>query len=84
MPGNPYFDVAPLFIPNQAPASAASYHPDGGGAVNPYSGTVNDTNAAGTQEALAAHVAAVIAFALLGVFVLRATGFKFVVAGGVG
>lgn len=50
--------------------------------MNPYEGTVNDTNAAGTQEALAMHVAAIVVFALLGVYVLRGTGFKFVVAVG--
>lgn len=52
--------------------------------MNPYEGTVNDTNAAGTQETLAAHVAMIIAVALAGVLVLRLTGFKFVVAAGVG
>ena len=78
---NPIIDASapPVFVPNQAPAVAG--YP-AGGAVNPYGGTVNSTNAAGTSEPLAAHVAAVIAFALLGVYVLRATGFKFVVAVG--
>jgi len=79
--GNPFVDLGglvPAFAPNQAPASPGS------AGVNPYTGTVNDTNAAGTQEALAAHVAAVIAFALIGVFVMRWSGFKFVVAAGVG
>jgi hypothetical protein len=81
---NPLIDGAPVFVPNQAPASTAPYHPDGGGGMNPYEGTVNDVNAAGTQEALAMHVAAVVVFALIGVYVLRAASFKFVVAAGVG
>lgn len=79
---NPLIDGAPFFVPNQAPASTAPYHPDGGGGMNPYQGTVNDTNAAGTQEALAMHVAAIVVLALVGVYVLRGTGFKFVVAVG--
>jgi hypothetical protein len=81
---NPLIAGAPVFVPNQAPASTAPYDPGGGGGMNPYQGTVNDTNAAGTQEALAMHVAAVVVLALLGVYVLRGTGFKFVVAAGVG
>jgi hypothetical protein len=52
--------------------------------VNPYETTDNAVNAAGTDEPLAVHVAALVAFALLGVYVLRMTGFKFVVAGSVG
>lgn len=52
--------------------------------MNPYQGTDGGVNAAGTSESVATHVAAVIAFALLGVYVLRASGFKFVVAGSVG
>ena len=83
MDGGSVFPL-PFFVPNQAPASTAPYHPDGGAAVNPWEGTVNDTNAAGTQEALALHVAAIIVLALVGVYVLRGTGFKFVVAAGVG
>lgn len=79
---NPLIDGAPVFVPNQAPASTAPFHPDGGRAVNPYQGSANDVNAAGTSEHVAAHVAAVVIFALLGVYALRATGFKFVVAVG--
>lgn len=81
---NPFIDGAPIFVPNQAPASTAPYDPTGGGGVNPYQGTVNDTNAAGTQEAVASHVAILVVLAIAGVFVLRYTGFKFVVAAGVG
>lgn len=93
---NPLIDDNPTAAPvgdpglpgrvlNQSPTSTASYTAlDRGSVVNPYQGTVNDTNAAGTQEAVAAHVAVVIIFALVGVYVLRGTGFKFVVAAGVG
>jgi hypothetical protein len=88
---NPLIDVSPAAAPpgdpgppagvlNQAPAPAQGPVD----AVNPYEGTVNDTNAAGTQEAVAAHVAVLIVLALVGVYVLRGTGFKFVVAAGVG
>jgi hypothetical protein len=52
--------------------------------MNPQTGSDNAVNASGTSEAVAAHVAVVIAFALIGVYVLRASGFKFVVAGSVG
>lgn len=93
---NPLIDDRPTVHPaalglpggllNQSPASTGPYTPlqPAGDVVNPYQGTVNDTNAAGTQEPVAGHVAAVIAFALIGVFVLRAMSFKFVVAAGVG
>ena len=85
MPGaNPLIDGAPVFVPNQAPASTAPFDPAGGASVNPYETTDNAINAAGTQEPLATHVAAVVAVALIGVYVLRMTGFKFVVAGSVG
>lgn len=47
-------------------------------------GAMSDVNAAGTSENVALHVAAVIAFALVGVYILRQSGFKFVVAGGIG
>lgn len=81
---NPLIDGAPDFVPNQAPASTAPFDPSGGGRVNPYEGTVNQTNAAGSYEPVATHVAVIIAFALIGVWALRASGFKFVVAGSVG
>lgn len=81
---NPLIAGAPIFVPNQAPASAAPYDPSGGATVNPYEGTVNDTNAAGTQEQLAMHVGVLIIAALAGVYVLRFLGFKFVMAGSVG
>lgn len=50
--------------------------------VNP-AGT-NGQNAAGTAENLALHVAMIVAFALVGVYLLRASDFKFVVAGSIG
>lgn len=54
-------------------------------AVNPFSGgTGTTTNAAGTNENVAAHIALIIAVAIAGVFILRQSGFKFVVAGGIG
>jgi hypothetical protein len=81
---NPLIAGVPMWVPNQAPASTAPYDPAGGGAVNPYAGNDSATNAAGTAEPVATHVALVVAFALLGVYVLRVTGFKFVVAGSVG
>lgn len=52
--------------------------------VNPYDGTASQQNAAGSAENLALHVAMIVAFALVGVYVFRASGFKFVVAGSVG
>lgn len=44
----------------------------------------NQTNAAGTAENTAMHVALLVAVAGIGVYVLRQTGFRFVVAAGVG
>lgn len=76
---NPLIDGAPVFVPNQAPASIAPYDQSGGQGVNG-----NDTNASGTQEALAQHVAAVIVLALAGVVLLRWSGFTFVGAARVG
>jgi hypothetical protein len=91
---NPFIAATPALAPaatglpgrvlNQAPASTGPYTPLQGAVVNPYQGTVNDTNAAGTQEAVAAHVAVIIIASVVGVFVLRALSFKFVVAAGVG
>lgn len=81
---NPFIAGVPFLVPNQAPASTAPFHPDGGGGMNPYQGTVNDTNAAGSQEAIGMHVAAIIALALVGVFVFRALGFSFVGAAKIG
>jgi hypothetical protein len=49
--------------------------------VNPHEGTENSVNAAGTQEPLATHVAAVVLFAGAGVLLLRLAHFRFVVAG---
>lgn len=46
--------------------------------------TANSVNAAGTSENVAMHVALIAAAALIGVYVLRQSGFKFVVAGSVG
>jgi hypothetical protein len=52
--------------------------------VNPYADSSSSTNAAGTAENLALHVAMVVAFALVGIYVLRQSGFRFVIAAGVG
>jgi hypothetical protein len=52
--------------------------------VNPYEGQVNQVNAAGTSEPLAAHVAAVILLAGAGVLILRVAHCKFVIAAGAG
>lgn len=42
------------------------------------------TNAAGTQENVAMHVAFIVALALIGVYALKQSGFKFAVAGSIG
>ena len=47
-------------------------------------GSPNASNAAGTAENVAMHVALIVALAMVGVYVLRQSGFKFVVAGSVG
>lgn len=49
-----------------------------------YSSTMNasQVNAAGTAENVALHVGVIIAMALIGVYVLKASGFKFVLAVG--
>lgn len=52
-------------------------------AVNPM-GSPQAQNAAGTSEDVALHVALIAAFALVGVWALRSSGFKFVVAGSIG
>lgn len=44
----------------------------------------DSTNAAGTSENVAMHVAVIVALALIGVFVLRQSGFRFVVGAGAG
>lgn len=73
------------FIDGAAALHGAPSVPHVAGAlVNPYQAQDTQVNAAGTTEAVAVHVAVVIAFALIGVYVLRASGFKFVVAGSVG
>lgn len=41
-------------------------------------------NAAGTSENVAMHVAFIVALALIGVYALRQSGFKFAVAGSIG
>lgn len=51
--------------------------------MNP-SGSASATNAAGTSENIAMHIAFIVALALIGVYVFRASGFKFVVAGSIG
>ena len=50
--------------------------------MNPQEDTINHTNAAGTQEQLSAHVAAIVLIAGAGVLLLRLGHFKFVVAAG--
>lgn len=67
-----YLDPRPLVYPTVAEV-----------AVNPY-GAPTAQNAAGTQDDLAMHVAFIVAFAAIGVWALRASNFKFVVAGSVG
>lgn len=52
--------------------------------MNAAGNSASTVNAAGTSENVALHVAAVIAFALVGVYLLRQSGFKFAVAGSVG
>jgi hypothetical protein len=42
------------------------------------------SNAAGTSENVAMHVAVIIALAVLGVWALQKSGFKFAVAGSIG
>jgi hypothetical protein len=42
------------------------------------------TNAAGTSENVAMHVAIIVALSLLGIYMLRQSGFKFVAAGSIG
>lgn len=54
------------------------------GGVNPYGGSGTEVNAAGTAENVALHVAVIVALALVGVYVFKASGFRFVVAAGVG
>jgi len=44
----------------------------------------DSTNAAGTSENVAMHVAVIVALALVGVFILRQSGFRFVVGAGAG
>lgn len=44
----------------------------------------NTTNAAGTSENVAMHVAVIIVLALVGLFIFRQSGFRFAVAAGVG
>jgi len=68
-------------VPASNPFTDVSPH-DEGAPVNTY--TDPTTNASGTSEPVATHVALVVVGALVGVYVLRATGFKFVVAGSVG
>lgn len=46
--------------------------------------TTSQTNASGTSENVAMHVAVIVVLALLGVYALNKSGFRFVVAGGIG
>lgn len=64
----------------QAPAAPANPLMD----VNPVGASQSTVNAAGTAENVALHVALIVAFAMVGVYIFRASGFRFVVAGGVG
>lgn len=41
-------------------------------------------NAAGTSENVALHVASIITLALIGIYILRQSGFRFVAAGSIG
>lgn len=80
---NPIVD-APVFVANQAPVQTGPYtpRPEGTAGMNPY--PAQGMNAAGTDEPINQDVAALIIFLLLGVWALRATGFKFVVAASAG
>lgn len=72
--------ATPAVVQNPSPAASQA-----GGMMQPVAPDQNtQVNAAGTSENVALHVAALVAFALIGVYVLRQSGFKFVVAGGVG
>ena len=52
--------------------------------MDPQYSNANAQNAAGTVENAAVHVAVIIALALIGVYALRQTGFRFVLAAGAG
>jgi hypothetical protein len=75
--------AAPAATGTGATATAvANGHQSGGYLMNSAANTA--TNAAGTSENVAMHVAIIVALALVGVYVLRQSGFRFVVAAGVG
>ncbi len=87
--GSPVYFTAGLPVLQQSVVPAEAQRGIGGRLegwlLNPDgSGGVQTHNAAGTSDNVALHVAMIVAFALVGVYVLRASGFKFVVAGSVG
>lgn len=66
-------------------AATASGGQSGSRLVQPVSpDQTTQVNAAGTSENVAMHVALMVATAMIGVYVLKQSGFKFVVAGKVG
>jgi hypothetical protein len=78
-------DVTPGEYPagSDAPfAQAQLTGVSGLGGVSMNQATPTNTNAAGTSENISMHVAVLVAIALIGVYVLRQSGFKFVVAVG--
>lgn len=85
--GSPVNFTAGLPTLQQAVVPAAAQAGIGGrleGWIMNVTGGAQTTNAAGTSENVAMHVAALVAFALIGVYLLRQSGFKFAVAGSVG
>ena len=85
--GSPVIFTAGIPTVRQAVAPAAAQAGIAGRlegwALNP-TGAASSTNAAGTAENVALHVALIVAAAMIGVYVLRASGFRFVAAGGLG
>jgi hypothetical protein len=79
--------AAPVIQQHTLPTTSAQQRPQPANpidALNPMGSSQSTVNAAGTAENLALHVALLVAFAMIGVYVFRASGFKFVVAGSVG
>lgn len=66
--------------------TTAQYSQPGTAAVSMFTSPSSQTttNAAGTSENVAMHVAIIIALALVAIFVFRQSGFRFAVAAGVG
>lgn len=89
---NPFIDMdapvgavaTPTRDSGSAPAPAAQAALRNVFNMNPFPQADNGVNAAGTSENVALHVAMLVAFALIGVYVFRASGFRFVMAASAG